>query len=258
MEFNGEGTAHKAGEATFHDHHSVECVGAKPFTCKGTIMSQSLWNQVDQYFANLLLPPDPALDAVMQSCAVERLPAISVAPNQGKLLHLLARIQGAKKILEIGTLAGYSTIWMGRALAPGGKLITLEIDPRHAAIAQQNIDRAGLTAAVEIRIGAALELLPGVASQAPFDLVFIDADKASNAEYFAWAVKLSRPGTLIVIDNVVRSGAVIDAASADAGVQGARRLMQAVSAEKRVSATAIQTVGSKGYDGLLVGVVNAG
>jgi predicted O-methyltransferase YrrM len=219
-------------------------------------MSQTLWNQVDDYFAQLLIPADEPLDATMRSCTAAQLPPISVAPNQGKLLNLLARLRGAKKILEIGTLAGYSSIWMARALPPGGKLITLEVDPRHVAIARENLDRAGLAAAVEIRLGRALDLLPALADEAPFDLIFIDADKPSNAEYFAWAVKLARPGTLIIVDNVVRSGGVVDAGSTDAGVQGVRRMMQAVAAEKRVSATALQTVGGKGYDGLLLALVN--
>jgi predicted O-methyltransferase YrrM len=220
-------------------------------------MPELLWTQVDDYFAKLLLPPDDVLDAVMQSCAAEKLPPISVAPNQGKLLQMLARIHGAKKILEIGTLAGYSTICMARALPPAGKLITLEIDPRHAAIARHNIARAQLAATVEVRVGRALDLLPALTAEGPFDLIFIDADKPSNPDYFQWALKLSRPGTLLIIDNVVREGAVINPASPDANVQGVRRLAQAMAGETRITATALQTVGSKGYDGLIFALVNS-
>jgi predicted O-methyltransferase YrrM len=220
-------------------------------------MSQQLWNQVDEYFAGALHPDDPALAGVLAACQANHLPPISVAPNQGRFLHVLARICGARKILEVGTLAGYSAICMARALPAGGRLISLEIDPRHAAIARENIARANLAAVAEVRLGRAIDLLPALQSEAPFDLIFIDADKPSNADYFHWALKLSRPGTLILIDNVVREGAVVDAASGDSGVQGTRRVVAAVAAEKRVTATALQTVGSKGYDGLLLAVVNA-
>jgi len=218
-------------------------------------MSQNLWSQVDRYFADQLHPEDAALAAVLASCEANHLPPISVAPNQGRLLQLLALACGARRILEVGTLAGYSTICMARALPAGGKLISLEIDPRHAGIALENVGRAGLADKVEIRLGRALDLLPGLAGEGPFDLVFIDADKTSNPEYFAWAVKLSRPGTIIVIDNVVREGKVIDAHSKDQSVQGVRRLTAAVAAEKRVRATTLQTVGSKGYDGLIIAMV---
>lgn len=220
-------------------------------------MSQSLWSQVDNYFASMLHPEDPALAAVLAACQANDLPPISVAPNQGRFLHVLALICRAKKILEIGTLAGYSTICMARAMPSGGKLISLEIDPRHAAIARENIALANLSAVAEVRLGRAIDLLPALQSVSPFDLIFIDADKPSNTDYFHWALKLSHPGTLIIIDNVVREGAVIDAGSTDSGVQGTRRAVAAIAAERRVTATALQTVGSKGYDGLLLAVVNA-
>lgn len=220
-------------------------------------MSQSLWSQVDDYFAGMLHPEDPALAGVLASCQANGLPPISVAPNQGRFLHVLALMCRAKKILEIGTLAGYSTICMARALPSGGKVISLEIDPRHAAIARENIGLANLSQVAEVRLGRAIDLLPSLQSEAPFDLIFIDADKPSNTDYFNWALKLSRPGTLILIDNIVREGAVIDAASTDSGVQGTRRVVAAIAAEKRVTATALQTVGSKGYDGLLLALVKA-
>jgi predicted O-methyltransferase YrrM len=205
------------------------------------------------------VPADPALDAALQASAAAGLPAIQVAPNQGKLLHLLAQAQGARSILELGTLGGYSTIWLARALPPGGHLITLEADPRHAEVARANIARAGLDGVVEVRLGQALDTLPHLAAEGrgPFDLIFIDADKANIPDYFAWALRLARPGTLIIIDNVVRNGTVADAASTDPSVQGVRRLYELMAAEPRVSATAIQTVGSKGYDGLAIARVNA-
>ena len=178
------------------------------------------------------------------------MPAIAVSPTQGKLLMLLAETLGARKILEIGTLGGYSTIWLARGLAEGGRLITLEANATHAEVARRNIARAGLSDVVEVRLGKAIETLPGL--DGPFDLIFIDADKMSYAEYFSWAVTLSRKGSLIVADNVVRKGAVIDAASTDANVQGVRRFNELVAADKRVSATVIQTVGSKGYDGFAI------
>jgi len=211
------------------------------------------WVAVDRYIAGALVPSDPALDAALEASAEAGLPPIQVSPNQGKFLHLLAQAIGARTILEIGTLGGYSAIWLARALPPGGRLITLEADPRHAAIARANFARAGLADVVELRVGRALETLPELAG--PFDFIFIDADKPSNADYFAWALKLSRRGSLIVIDNVIRDGAVIDAASADPDVQGVRRLNELLAAEPRVSATAIQTVGSKGYDGFVMALV---
>jgi predicted O-methyltransferase YrrM len=220
-------------------------------------MAQDQWTAVDQYLGRLLVPADPALDAALADSAAHGLPAINVSPPQGKFLHLLARIHGARNILEVGTLGGYSAIWLGRALPPGGRLVTLEADPKHAAIARANLDRAGLTGVVEIRLGPALETLPRLAAEGrgPFDLVFIDADKPSTADYFAWALKLSRPGTVIVVDNVVRKGGVIEPDNTDANVLGVRRFLEALAAEPRVTATAIQTVGGKGYDGFAIAVV---
>ena len=220
-------------------------------------MNQEQWTTVDRYFTDLLVAPDPLLDAALQASVDAGLPAIHVAPNQGKLLQLFARMIGAKKILEIGTLGGYSTIWMARTLPAGGRLVTLEFDEKHAAVARSNIAHAGLAAVVEVRVGRALETLPKLATEGagPFDLIFIDADKVSTAEYFAWALKLARVGSLIIVDNVVREGAVIDTASKDAGVQGIRRFNDALAVERRVCATAFQTVGSKGYDGLAIALV---
>ena len=220
-------------------------------------MSQEQWTAVDDYFNGLFAPPDPALEAALEATAAAGMPMINVAPNQGKLLYVLARSLGARQILEIGTLAGYSTIWLARALLPGGRLISLEADPRHAEVARANLARAGLAEVAEVRVGPALVTLPQLAAErvGPFDLVFIDADKPNTAGYFEWALRLARPGALIIADNVVRDGAVIDAASRDASVQGVRRFNAALAAEPRVSATAIQTVGSKGYDGLAIAVV---
>jgi predicted O-methyltransferase YrrM len=212
---------------------------------------------VDRYIADLLLPSDPILEETLASSAAAGLPPISVSPTQGKLLHLLAKLRGARKILEIGTLGGYSTIWLGRALPPDGRLITLEADPKHAKIAQANIERAGLTKVVDLRLGRALETLPTLAAEGAcaFDLIFIDADKSSIPEYFSWALRLSRPGSLILVDNVVRKGGVINAASDDPAIQGVRRFFDGLAGETRVSATVIQTVGSKGYDGMAIALV---
>ncbi|KYG05092.1 methyltransferase [Sorangium cellulosum] len=222
-------------------------------------MAQEQWSAVDRYITDLLVPPDAALDAALEASAAAGLPPINVAPNQGKLLNLLARIHGARTILEIGTLGGYSTIWLARALPAGGRLITLESEPKHAEVARANLDRAGVADRVELRLGRALDTLPKLAaeSRGPFDLIFIDADKPSNPDYFAWALKLSRRGSVIVVDNVVRRGAVVDPESADPNVQGVRRLYELLAAERRVSATAIQTVGAKGHDGLAVALVTA-
>jgi predicted O-methyltransferase YrrM len=220
-------------------------------------MAKEQWTAVDDYLTDLLVKPDAALDAALQSSADAGLPSIAVSACQGKLLHLLARTQGARNILEIGTLGGYSTIWLARALPAGGRLITLEIDPKHAEVASANIARAGLADRVEVRLGNALELLPKLAGErlSPFDLFFIDADKPSNPDYFTWALKLARPGSLIIVDNVIRDGKVIDAANSDPSIQGVRRLNDLIAAEPRVSATVIQTVGSKGYDGLAIALV---
>jgi predicted O-methyltransferase YrrM len=220
-------------------------------------MTQDLWTTVDQYIADQLVPADPALKAALETSAAAGLPSINVSPNQGKLLHIFARLVGARAILEIGTLGGYSTIWMARALSPGGRLITLEADARHAELARTNIAGAGLGHVVEVRVGNALDTLPTLAAEglAPFDLIFIDADKVNTPSYFTWALKLSRAGALIVVDNVVRKGAVADAMTTDADVQGMRRFFEMAGAERRVTATAIQTVGGKGYDGFSVVLV---
>ena len=220
-------------------------------------MATNTWDTVDDYFAGLLLGVDPVLDAVLDASRAGGLPEIAVAPNQGALLHILARAVGAKRILEVGTLGGYSTIWLARALPEDGKLITLEVDKKHADVAQKNFERAGLADRIEVRVGKGIDLLPKVAAEkgAPFDLVFIDADKPSNGAYFDWALKLTRPGSLIIVDNVVRGGAVADADSFDSNVKGVRSLAERLAGEKRVKATVIQTVGVKGYDGLAIAVV---
>ncbi len=223
------------------------------------LTSEAQWTEVDRYITDLLVRQDAALEAALEDSAAAGLPAINVSANQGKLLHLLARAMGARKILEIGTLGGYSTIWLARALPSGGRLITLEADPKHAAVARKNIARASLDKTVEVRLGAAQDTLPqlGAEGAGPFDLIFVDADKQSYTEYLAWSLKLSRPGSLIIADNVVRKGAVADPATTDSMVQGIRRFNEAVAAEPRVSATAMQTVGSKGYDGFAMLLVIA-
>jgi predicted O-methyltransferase YrrM len=222
-------------------------------------MAQDQWTAVDTYIAGLFIGTDFALEAALDSSKAAGLPTINVSPAQGKLLHLLARIQGASKILELGTLGGYSTIWLARSLPPDGRLISLEIDPKRAEIARANIARAELANAVEIRVGAAADSLQKLVAEGrgPFDLIFIDADKPGYAEYLKWSLKLSRPGTLILADNVVRKGAVADPASTDENVQGIREFNEALAAEKRVTTTVIQTVGCKGYDGLALILVTA-
>ena len=222
-------------------------------------MTQEQWTAVDAYFTDLLVPPDPALDAALQTSAAAGLPPHNVSPNQGKLLLLLAQIQRARTILEIGTLGGYSTIWLARALPSNGRLITLEANPKHAEVARVNIARAGLADIVDLRLGQALSTLPQIAAEghSPFDLIFIDADKPNNPDYFTWALKLSGRGSLIIADNVVRNGAVIDQSSSDPSVQGVRRFNELLASEPRISATAIQTVGSKGYDGFAIAIVTA-
>ena len=214
-------------------------------------MAQERWTEVDDYLAGSLIPPDPVRDAAVRAGIDAGMPQIQVSPTQGRFLYLLARIMGARKILEIGTLAGYSTIWMARALPQGGRLITLEVDPKHAEVARSNFKRASLESTIEVRVGAALDSLPGLAAEGagPFDLVFIDADKENNPEYLAWALRLSRPETVIVVDNVVRHGGVVDEASQDANLRGIRRMFELIASEPRLEATAIQTVGVKGYDG---------
>jgi predicted O-methyltransferase YrrM len=214
-------------------------------------MSETLWKNVDQYLAEKLLAEDSALAQVVERNTSAGLPAIDVSPLQGKFLHLLAKIQGARRILELGTLGGYSTIWLARALPSDGKVITLELEEKHARVARENLANAGIFERVEIRVGPALDSLTRLQAehQAPFDFVFIDADKVNTAAYFEGAVKLCRPGSVIVADNVVRKGQICDGASQDANVLGMRRFMEAVAKHPRVDATTIQTVGAKGYDG---------
>ena len=220
-------------------------------------MSQDQWTAVDRYVTDLFVAPDPALENALATSAAADLPAINVSPAQGKLLHLLARAHGARNILELGTLGGYSTIWLARALPTGGRLITLEANPKHAAVARANIAHAGLTRVVELRLGQAIETLPQIAAEklGPFDLIFIDADKPGYPDYLFWALELSQPGSLIIADNVVRNGEVANAVSIDPNVQGVRRYNALLAAEPRVTATVLQTVGSKGYDGLAVALV---
>jgi len=220
---------------------------------------EELWADVDTYTNGLLIPADTSLIGALEDSTKAGLRAINVAPNQGKLLMILAKSFHAKKILEIGTLGGYSTIWLARALPEEGHLITLELDPTCAEVATANIARAGLSKRVELRVGKALESLPKLEAEGkgPFDLVFIDANKDDNAEYFEWALKLSHPGSMIIVDNVVRKGAVVESDSEDPDVIGTRRLFERMSTEKRVDATVIQTVGSKGHDGLAFAYVRA-
>jgi predicted O-methyltransferase YrrM len=222
-------------------------------------VTQERWTAVDRYLTDLLVPADPALEAAREASAAAGLPPHEVSPSQGKLLELLARLQGARTILEIGTLGGYSTIWLARALPADGSLITLEADPGYAEVARANLARAGLADVVQLRAGAALDTLPRLAAEGrgSFDLIFIDADKASNPEYLGWALELSRRGSLIVADNIVRAGTVLDADSGDPVVRGVRRFLELLAAEPRVSATAIQTVGAKGHDGLAIALVTA-
>jgi predicted O-methyltransferase YrrM len=217
-------------------------------------MGQEQWSAVDEYVGGTLASDDEVLEAALRTGAEAGLPQIQVSPPQGKLLHLLARMLGAKSILELGTLAGYSTIWLGRALAEGGRLITLEADPRYAKVAAGNIARAGLEDVVDLRVGPALDTLPALAAEGvgPFDLTFIDADKAHSPDYFAWSLDHSRPGSLIIVDNVVRDGTLAEADSDDATVQAQRRLHESIAADPRVAATTIQTVGAKGYDGFTI------
>jgi predicted O-methyltransferase YrrM len=220
-------------------------------------VNRNLSKAVDDYFTDTIVAPDPALGEALAANTAAGLPSIDVSAPQGKLIHLLARMMGARKALEIGTLGGYSTIWLASALPEGGRLVTLEWSVRHAEVARRNIARAGLSAKVEVRTGAALESLPKIEAEGlgPFDFIFIDADKANNAAYLAWALKLSRPGTAIVVDNVVRDGEVADARNADRDVVGVRRMFEMIAREPRLSATAIQTVGAKGWDGFALAVV---
>lgn len=217
-------------------------------------MADDLPTQVDEYLAELLVPSDAILDAAVQAGIDARIPQIQVSPVQGKFLYLLAQIQGAGRILEIGTLAGYSTIWLGRALPPDGRLVTLELNPDHAAVARSNLRRAGLDSIVEVRVGSALDSLAALVEESvePFDLVFIDADKEHNPDYVVWALRLSRPGSVIVVDNVVRQGRVVDAEDRDPNITGTRRMFEIIAREPRLEATALQTVGLKGYDGFAI------
>ncbi|MCP9959169.1 MULTISPECIES: O-methyltransferase [Streptomyces] len=216
---------------------------------------QQRWNAVDAYVADLLAPADEALAAALTASDEAGLPRIAVAPVQGKLLHLLARVQGSRTILEIGTLGGYSAIWLARALPPDGRLISLEHDPAHAEIARLNLARAGLDHVAEVRTGAALDTLPKLEAEGagPFDLVFVDADKKNNPRYVEWALRLTRPGSVIVVDNVVRGGRIVDEGeAADEAIRGTREMFDLVARDPRLDATAFQTVGVKGYDGMLV------
>jgi len=224
---------------------------------KKTVVDAKLWAAVDQYIGERLVPADAALEAALAANAAAGLPEIDVSAVQGKLLHVLALTKGARRILEIGTLGGYSTIWMARALPAGGRLVTLEAAQKHAKVARDNIERAGMSKRVEIRVGPAADSLAELVKKrvAPFDLIFIDADKKSIPAYIGWALKLAKRGTLIVIDNVVREGAILDAASKDPDVQGVRAMFELLAAEPRLCATAIQTVGTKKWDGLALAVV---
>ena len=220
-------------------------------------MSEERWEAVDRYISETLVQPDAALDAAVEASTAAGLPAIAVAAPQGKLLHLLARLRRARTILEIGTLGGYSTIWLARALPPGGRLVTLEVNAHHASVARANVDRAGVGGVVDIRVGPALETLPRLAAEkaGPFDFVFIDADKPNIPSYFDSALALAAPGAVIVIDNVVRDGEIVDETSTDPSVVGVRRLNERLRTDPRVTATTIQTVGSKGYDGFTIVLV---
>lgn len=214
-------------------------------------MTQEIWTSVDQYFGDLLIREDAALQAAVETSAAAGLRPIQVSPAQGKFLHVLASAIGARNILEIGTLGGYSTIWLARALPEGGRVITLEINPKHAEIASSNFARAGVTGKVELRLGGALDTLPQLAEErrGPFDLIFIDADRPNMLAYFDWSLKLARRGSIIVADNVVRQGGILNASSDDGDIQGVRRFAEMASKEKRVSGAVLQTVGKKGYDG---------
>jgi predicted O-methyltransferase YrrM len=220
-------------------------------------MSETLWTNVDKYLEATLLPADPLMDAVLAANAKGQLPVIDVSPVQGRFLELLVRMTGARRILELGTLGGYSTIWMGRALPADGRIVTLEFADAHARVARENIARAGLSGRIEVRVGPALETLPGVEADglAPFDLIFIDADKPNNPGYLEWAVRLARPGTVIVLDNVIRDGEIINATSDDDRVTGTRAGLAFMGSHPRLRATALQNVGVKGYDGFAIAIV---
>ena len=220
-------------------------------------MSEELWAKVDDYLVEKLIPADAGLTAAREANAAAKLPAIDVSPTQGKFLFLLAKVRGARRILEVGTLGGYSTIWLARALPEDGRLVTLEVEKRHAEVALKNIERAGLSGRVELRLAPAAESLAALVAEnaQPFDLIFIDADKPNNPVYLEWAMQLARPGTLVIVDNVIREGAVIQSENEDESVRGTRRLFDLIAADQRLDATALQTVGSKGYDGFVVAMV---
>jgi len=220
-------------------------------------MDERRWGAVDAYFTQTIVGQDGALEAALAANAATGLPQIDVSPPHGKLLHLLARMAHASKALEIGALGGYSTIWIARALPPGGRLVTLEASEKHAAVARRNIAGAGLSDKVEVRVGAALDLLPKIEAEGlgPFDFVFIDADKSNNANYLNWALRLSRPGTVIVVDNVVREGAIVDGRASDPGTAGVRQMFELMARQPSLQATAIQTVGAKGWDGFALAIV---
>jgi predicted O-methyltransferase YrrM len=222
-------------------------------------MDQDLWTSVDSYLTDNLVHPDQPLDDAVKANAQAGLPAIDVTPNQGKLFHLFARMQGARRILEVGTLGGYSTIWFARALPPDGRLVTLEIDPKRASVAANNIHRAGLTSLVDLRVGPALDSLAQLHAEntAPFDLIFLDADKPNNPAYLEWAIRLSRPGTIIIGDNVIHDGTILDANDTNPRVTGTRTFLEKLGSHPRLDATAIQTVGSKGHDGFALAIVKA-
>ena len=220
-------------------------------------MPDSLWTDVDRYIDERVAPPDPVLTAALDAATAAGLPAISVSPSQGKLLAILARSIKASRVLEIGTLAGYSTIWLARALPRSGRVVTLEYDPKHAEVARGNFARAGLSDVIDVRIGAALDTLPPLEKERKFDFVFIDADKINTPQYFEWALRLTHVGSLIVVDNVVRDGRLADETIDDDNVRGMQRFMDMLPNESRVLATAVQTVGVKGYDGFAIALVTA-
>jgi predicted O-methyltransferase YrrM len=219
-------------------------------------MTPETWKAVDDYIGTQFVPPDAALDGAQRSAADAGLPPIAVSAAQGKFLHVLARSIRARRMLEIGTLGGYSTIWLARALPADGRLISLEFDPKHAEVARGNLQRAALSDRVEVRVGRAIDLLPALAGGEPFDLVFIDADKASTPAYLKWALELTRSGSVIVVDNVIRDGKILDTTGADADIAGMREALALLAAEPRLTTTAIQTVGAKGYDGFAIAVVS--
>jgi predicted O-methyltransferase YrrM len=220
-------------------------------------MSRERWAAVEEYFTGLLFPPDAALDAALADSVAAGLPPINVSAAQGRFLALVVRMTGARRVLEIGTLGGYSGIWLARALPPGGRLVTLEVDPRHADVARRNFDRAGLSDRIDLRVGPAQDALPALVSEgtAPFDFIFVDADKPRYVEYLEWSIRLCRPGGVIVVDNIVRDGEVVNERSTDARVQGVRRFNAALATDPRVDATALQLVGAKGYDGFAMMIV---